>query len=195
MHSPIIYIVQKESDLFESLDFKLDYDLLPCEEDIDDSLVESDWNTINTMNDRFWHRGEWPLDLIFDNSRYANVEKNEKTYKLKYNFNSLKQWDEDLMLNLEKYIQTNKEVLAKDEIFYPFAHLDITDYFAIKDQIGSASGNMAYVLYKEYDGNLELYGIYKEKDIIDHCKQIMRHKDIKEVEFEVCLNVVGDYHY
>lgn len=195
MHSPIIYIVENENGLFKEMNYELNEDLIPCEEYLDECLYESDWHVPNTFERKNWHRGEWPIKEMFDRPSYFDSEKTDKTIKLQVNYKSIKAWDEDLIKVKEKYIEKNLKKLHNNETFYPRYDLEFTDYMELQDKIGDAYGGVVYVLYKEYQGELELYEVFKEKDLIDYCKHQMINEKKKEIDFEVCLNVLGDYHY
>lgn len=195
MHSPIIYIVENEKGLFKEMNYELDEDLIPCEEYLDERLEESDWHEPNTIKRKNWHRGEWPIFELFDRSRYINAQETNDTIKLQINYENLKAWDEDLIKVQEKYVEKNRQKLLDNKIFYPRYDLDFNDYMELQDKIGDVYGGTVYILYKEYQGELELYDVFKEKDLIDYCKFEMINQNKKKIDFEVCLNVVGDYHY
>ncbi|PTI73869.1 hypothetical protein BU064_13085 [Staphylococcus succinus] len=195
MHSPIIYIVQNENGLFQQMNYQLEEDLVPCEEYLDECLVESDWHVPNTIERKNWHRGEWSIGEMFDKSPYFDVEKFSQTIKLQINYKNIRAWEEDLIKVQDKYVEKQREKLMNNEIFYPRYDLDFYNYMKLRDKIGDAYGGTAYVLYKEYQGELELYDVFKEKDLIDYCKLEMINQNKKAIDFEVCLNVVGDYHY
>lgn len=195
MHSPIIYIVENENGLFKEMNYELNEDLIPCEEYLDECLVESDWHVPNTIELKNWHRGEWSIGEMFDNSPYFDVEKFSQTIKLQINYKNIRAWEEDLIKVQDKYVEKQREKLMNNEIFYPRYDLDFYDYMELQDKIGNAYGGTAYALYKEYQGELELYDVFKEKDLIDYCKFQMINQNKKKIDLEVCLNVVGDYHY
>ena len=47
MHSPIVYIVENEKGLFKNMNYRLDEDLLPCEEYLDE--CDKDESNINCI--------------------------------------------------------------------------------------------------------------------------------------------------
>lgn len=195
MHSPIVYILQKEKGNIIENNHMLDEDFLPCEEFMDDCLTESDWHAINTLDDPTWHRDAWPLKDLMKEHLYFNVEENNQKLNFTIDKKSLMAWDDSINYLLEKYIKKSKNKLFNQEYFNPSYDLELDDYFKIQDKFGNAYGGVAFVLYKEYEGELELYDVFKERDIIEHCKRQMNLFDKDEIEFIVYQNVMGDYHY
>lgn len=195
MHSPIIYILQNEKGNMNENHHKLDEDLLPCEELMDDTLVESDWHMINTLDDPMWHRGECSLKDVMKEHLYFNVEENNHKLNFTVDKKNLMAWDDAINYLLERYINASKNKLFNNEYFKPNYDLEFEDYFSIQDKFGQAYGGVAFVLYKEYKGQLEIYGVFKEKDLIEYCKREMNMRDKDEMTFSVYQNVIGDYHY
>jgi len=195
MHSPIVYIVENENGLFKDMNYRLDEDLLPCEEYLDECLVESDWHEVNTLDNPTWHRGNWPLDKVMKMHHYLEFKEIDDQIKFSINKKNIIDWDKAINELLETYMATRNRKLENNEIFTPFNDLEFEDYFAFEDKIGKAHGGTAFILYKEYEGELELYGVFKERDLIEYCKDQMIMKNKDEIEFDVCLNTTGDYHY
>src|SRR5699024_4506712 len=115
--------------------------------------------------------------------------------KFSINKKNIIDWDKAINELLETYMATRNRKLENNEIFTPFNDLEFEDYFAFEDKIGKAHGGTDFILYKEYEGELELYGVFKERDLIEYCKDQMIMKNKDEIEFDVCLNTTGDYHY
>lgn len=198
MHSPIIYLVQEskeKTDIFKENNYELYEEELPCEEYMDDSLVESDWHQINTIGDITWHRGDWSMEDIFSNHLHFDFEKTENVNRLKITKKNLIAWDDALNYYLERYVKASKRKLLNNEIFQPIHDLDSDDYFAIQDMLSQSYGGIAFVLYKQYDNELEIYDVFKEKDLIEYCKREMFHEEQNEIAFNICKNAAGDYHY
>lgn len=196
MHSPIVYILEIDDERLRDKGFILEDDLLPCEEELSDCLPESDWLKSNTLNDPTWHRGRWPLINLFENHSFMDVEVNEDIIKITIDKIHLKAWDEELNQALERYITKSREKILNNKLFQPLYDIDIDDYFVIEDKIGNAYGNTAFVLYNENsDGSIGGHDIFKEKDLIYYCKRQLDFKKKDKIEFYLCSNVVGDYHY
>ena len=68
MHSPIIYIIEQDSEYAKSLRGNLPQENEMYDEDLFFYIDESDWLNANTLDDDHWHRNQWNEDFknMFD---------------------------------------------------------------------------------------------------------------------------------
>lgn len=201
MHSPVVYIIEQDSDYAKSLGGNL-----PKENEMDDEILfeyidESDWLNANTLDDDHWHRNQWNEDFknMFDSSNYSNLEESENgDLKLTFDQTNLESWyvrllelNEESNRNIKGHIEN---VYRETPYFFPYSSMD--SYMEAKDMSESAYGGIRYVMYvtSPTDDELEIYDVFKQKNLMEYVQRKLESGN-KKVEFAICQNVVGDYHY
>jgi LEA14-like dessication related protein len=201
MHSPIIYIIEQDSEYAKSLRGNLPQENEMYDEDIFFYIDESDWLNANTLDDDHWHRNQWNEDFknMFDSSNYTNLEESENgDLKLTFDQRILKNWyvrllelNEESNRNIQEHLKDNYN---KTPLFFPYSSMD--SYMEEKDMSETAFGGIRYVMYvtSPTDDTLEMYDVFKQKNLMDYVQSKLESGN-KKVEFAICQNIVGDYHY
>jgi hypothetical protein len=201
MHSPIVYIIEQDSDYAKSLGGNLPQENEMYDEELFEYIDESDWLNANTLDDDSWHRNQWNEDFknMFDSSNYTN-EKEEKNGNLKLTFDqtNLESWYVRLLELNEESNRNKKEHIENidSETPYFFPYSSLGSYMEKKDMSESAFGGIRYVMYvtSPTDDTLEMYDVFKQKNLMDYVQGKLESGN-KKVEFAICQNIVGDYHY
>jgi LEA14-like dessication related protein len=201
MHSPIIYIIEQDSEYAKSLRGNLPQENEMYDEDLFFYIDESDWLNANTLDDDHWHRNQWNEDFknMFDSSNYTNLEESENgDLKLTFDQRNLKNWyvrllelNEESNRNIQEHLKDNYN---KTPYFFPYSSMD--SYMEAKDMSETAFGGIRYVMYvtSPTDDTLEMYDVFKQKNLMDYVQSKLESGN-KKVEFAICQNIVGDYHY
>lgn len=201
MHSPVVYIIEQDSDYAKSLGGNLPQENEMDDEELFEYIDESDWLNANTLDDDHWHRNQWNEDFknMFDSSNYTNLEESENgNLKLTFDQTNLESWyvrllelNEESNRNIKEHI---KNIDSETPYFFPYSSID--SYLEAKDMSESAYGGIRYVMYvtSPTDDTLEMYDVFKQKNLMDYVKSKLESGN-KQVEFAICQNVVGDYHY
>lgn len=201
MHSPIIYIIEQDSEYAKSLRGNLPKEKHVDDEDLFEYIDESDWLNANTLDDDHWHRNQWNEDFknMFDSSNYTNLEESENgNLKLTFDQTNLESWyvrllelNEESNRNIKEHIEN---IDSGTPYFFPYSSMD--SYMEAKDMSESAYGGIRYVMYvtSPTDDTLEMYDVFKLKNLMDYVQSKLQSGN-KKVEFAICQNVVGDYHY
>ncbi|MFH6326650.1 hypothetical protein ACHLQO_12185 [Staphylococcus aureus] len=200
MHSPIIYIIENDSDFAISMKGILPQEKHMLEEDLLDYITESDWLHANTLEDKYWHRNQWneEFELFFNNNPYVDLIQNkDNVWFLSFNKTHINKWykriielNNECNSNLEKYICTNNK-----ETEYNFPFNSISHYIEYKDMMGLSFGGPKYVLYTSYKNELEMYDVLNLKQMIEYVRNKLEQNKLSTVSFQLCQNIVGDYHY
>ncbi|EVX44299.1 hypothetical protein U271_01861 [Staphylococcus aureus F70893] len=200
MHSPIIYIIENDSDFAISMKGVLPQEKHMLEEDLLDYITESDWLKANTLEDKYWHRNQWneEFELFFNNNPYVNLIQNKDNgLFLSFNKTHINKWykriielNNECNTNLEQYICTNNK-----ETEYNFPFNSISHYIEYKDLMGLSFGGPRYVLYTSYKNELEMYDVLNLKQMIEYVRNKLEQNKLSTVSFQLCQNIVGDYHY
>lgn len=201
MHSPVVYIIEQDSDYAKSLGGNLPQENEMDDEELFEYIDESDWLNANTLDDDHWHRNQWNEDFknMFDSSNYSNLEESENgNLKLTFDQTNLESWyvrllelNEESNRNIKEHI---KNIDSETPYFFPYSSMD--SYMEAKDMSESAFGGIRYVVYvtSPTDDTLEMYDVFKQKNLMDYVQSKLESGN-KKVEFAICQNVVGDYHY
>lgn len=201
MHSPVVYIIEQDSDYAKSLGGNLPQENEMDDEELFEYIDESDWLNANTLDDDHWHRNQWNEDFknMFDSSNYTNLEESENgNLKLIFDQTNLESWyvrllelNEESNRNIKEHI---KNIDSETPYFFPYSSMD--SYMEAKDMSESAYGGIRYAMYvtSPTDDTLEMYDVFKQKNLMDYVKNKLESGN-KQVEFAICQNVVGDYHY
>lgn len=198
MHSPIIYIIEKGTEYVKSLEGVLPYEDQVLEETLLDYIDESDWLAANTLEDSHWHRNQWNESFkdMFEDSLYYNFTETEKgKMELSIHHDNLINWDKRVLELNEEYNEFLKTNLKENKFSNAFPYREFKNYFEYIDMVRNEIGGIKFVLYQDYQGELEFDGVFSTKDLIDHVKRTLEFKNKNKVEFQICTNVVGDYHY
>ncbi|HGO1604243.1 TPA: hypothetical protein ACK0EB_002582 [Staphylococcus aureus] len=200
MHSPIIYIIENDSDFTISMKGVLPQEKHMIEEDLLDYITESDWLNANTLEDKYWHRNQWneEFELFFNNNPYVDLIQNkDNVWLLSFNKTHINKWykriielNNECNTNLEQYICTNNK-----ETEYNFPFNSISHYLEYKDLMGLSFGGPRYVLYTSYKNELEMYDVLNLKQMIEYVRNKLEQNKLSTVSFQLCQNIVGDYHY
>ncbi len=200
MHSPIIYIIENDSDFAISMKGVLPQEKQMLEEDLLDYITESDWLKANTLEDKYWHRNQWneEFELFFNNNPYVDLIQNkDNVWFLSFNKTHINKWykriielNNECNTNLEQYICTNNK-----ETEYNFPFNSISHYIEYKDLMGLSFGGPRYVLYTSYKNELEMYDVLNLKQMIEYVRNMLEQNKLSTVSFQLCQNIVGDYHY
>ncbi|MCA1235763.1 hypothetical protein [Staphylococcus aureus] len=200
MHSPIIYIIENDSDFAISMKGVLPQEKHMLEEDLLDYITESDWLKANTLTDKYWHRNQWneEFELFFNNNPYVDLIQNkDNVWFLSFNKTHINKWykrtielNNECNTNLEQYICTNNK-----ETEYNFPFNSISHYIEYKDLMGLSFGGPRYVLYTSYKNELEMYDVVNLKQMIEYVRNKLEQNKLSTVSFQLCQNIVGDYHY
>ncbi|MGJ8462389.1 hypothetical protein ACSGFZ_03660 [Staphylococcus haemolyticus] len=201
MHSPIVYIIEQDSDYAKSLEGNLPQENEMDDEELFEYIDESDWLNANTLDDNHWHRNQWNEDFknMFDSSNYTNLEESENgNLKLTFDQSNLESWyvrllelSEESNRNIKEHI---KNIDSETPYFFPYSSMD--SYMEAKDMSESAFGGLRYAMYvtSPTDDTLEMYDVFKQKNLMDYVQRQLESRN-KKVEFAICQNIVGDYHY
>ncbi|WP_281512328.1 hypothetical protein [Mammaliicoccus vitulinus] len=198
MHSPIIYIIEKGTEYVESLGGQLPDENQLFEETLLDCIEESDWLVANTIEYSSWHRNQWDesFEDMFKANSYYNFKVTEKgIMELSILHHNLINWDKRLLELHEEYNELLKNNLKENKFTSAFPYRDIKNYFEYKDMVEKESGGIKFVLYQDYAGELEFYGVFNTRDLVEHAKRTFEFKNTNTIEFQICTNVVGDYHF
>lgn len=200
MHSPVVYIIEQDSDYAKSLGGNLPQENEMDDEELFEYIDESDWLNANTLDDDHWHRNQWNEDFknMFDSSNYTNLEESENgNLKLTFDQTNLESWyvrllelNEESNRNIKEHI---KNIDRETPYFFPYSSID--SYLEAKDMSESAYGGIRYVMYvtSPTDDTLEMYDVFKQKNLMDYVQGKLESGN-KKVEFAICQNIVGDYH-
>lgn len=201
MHSPIVYIIEQDSDYAKSLGGNLPQENEMDDEELFEYIDESDWLNANTLDDNHWHRNQWNEDFknMFDSSNYTNLEESENgNLKLTFDQTNLESWyvrllelSEESNRNIKEHI---KNIDSETPYFFPYSSMD--SYMEAKDMSESAFGGLRYAMYvtSPTDDTLEMYDVFKQKNLMDYVQRQLESGN-KKVEFAICQNIAGDYHY
>lgn len=200
MHSPIVYIVEQDSEYAKSLGGKLPEKYHLHDEDLFNYIHESDWLNANTLEDKHWHRNQWNESFVsmFNDSSYFDLIENEDgCLILSFNKSHLNNWFRRIVeLNnesnekLKEYISTSN---SKTEFQFPFnssAH-----YHEYNDLMGTSLGGIRFVIYSSYENELEIYDVVNMRELIDYVRHGQEQENTSIITFQICQNIVGDYHY
>ncbi|PTH39461.1 hypothetical protein [Staphylococcus capitis] len=201
MHSPIVYIIKQDSDYAKSLRGQLPKENHMDDEDLFDYIEESDWLNANTLTDAHWHRNHWNesfKDLLASN-KYHNLDETKNgDLILSFDQSHIKNWYKRILeLNEERNCNINKYLdnkIEKKASFFPYNNFE--HYLEAKEITGNAYGGTRYVLYvtSPTDATLEMYDVLNLNELINYVDSELS-KESKSVEFQICKNIVGDYHY
>lgn len=61
--------------------------------------------------------------------------------------------------------------------------------------MGLSFGGPRYVLYTSYKNELEMYDVLNLKQMIEYVRNKLEQNKLSTVSFQLCQNIVGDYHY
>ncbi|WP_251522065.1 hypothetical protein [Staphylococcus sp. Marseille-Q6910] len=201
MHSPIVYIIEQDSDYAKTLGGNLPQEYEMEDEELFEYIDESDWLNANTLDDDHWHRNQWNEDIkdMFDSSSYSNLEESENgELKLTFDQTNIESWyarllelNEESNRNIKGHIEN---VNRETPHFFPYSSFD--SYMEARDMSESAFGGIRYVMYvtSPTDDTLEMYDVFKQKNLMDYVQHRLESGN-KKVEFAICQNIVGDYHY
>lgn len=198
MHSPIVYLIENDSEFTESMQGQLPREDFPYEEYLLDAINEADWLVANTLDEENWHRNQWNDEFIamYKQHPYFNLKQHEDDrLELEITKENIKHWDKDLLALAKKMAETleaycDKNIMAPR---IPFDNLD--DYFNYNDMIGNSHGGDKFVVYNSYNDELDLYGVLSMKDLIEDVRLRLQGKQQNSVTYQLCQNIVGDYHY
>lgn len=198
MHSPIIYLIEKDSEYAKSMKGELPYEFFPDDEYLLDYIHESDWLVANTLEEKNWHRNQWNNDFInmYKHHRYFNLKQHEdKRLELEITKEHIKNWDKDL-LELTKKLAETLETHCNNNIMAPHILFDnIVDYSDYKDMIGEPHGGERFVIYKSYENELNTYGVLSVKRLIEDVRLRLQREKQNSITYQLCQNIVVDYHY
>ncbi|MDQ7134591.1 hypothetical protein [Staphylococcus aureus] len=198
MHSPIVYLIENDSEFTESMQGQLPSEDFPYEEYLFDFINEADWLVANTLDEKNWHRNQWNDEFIdmYKQHPYFNLKQLEDDrLELEITKENIKHWDKDLLALTKKMAETleaycDKNIMAPRIIFD-----NLDDYFNYNDMIGNLHGGPKYVVYNSYNDELELYGVFSMKDLIEDVRLRLSGDKQNSVAYQLCQNIVGDYHY
>ncbi|WP_353420031.1 hypothetical protein PYH66_13450 (plasmid) [Staphylococcus delphini] len=177
---------------------ELPYEFFPYDEYLLDYIHESDWLVANTLDEKNWHRNQWNDEFIdmYKQHPYFNLKQLEDDrLELEITKENIKHWDKDLLALTKKMAETleaycDKNIMAPR---IPFENLD--DYFNYQDMIGNSHGGDKFVVYNSYNDELDLYGVFTMKDLIEDVRLRLNGDKQNSVAYQLCQNIVGDYHY
>ncbi|MDQ7134592.1 hypothetical protein [Staphylococcus aureus] len=192
MHSPIIYLIENDSDFAKSMKGQLPREDFPCEEYLFDYIDESDGLVANTLDEKNWHRNHWNEEFIdmYEYHSYFNLKQHEdKCLELEITKENIKNWDKDLLEATTKMEEILEEYCTENDM-----DPRITSE-QIEDIIGNSYGGERFVVYKSCGDELDVYGVLPMKYLIDDVRLRLENEEGSSVTYQLCHNIVGDYHY
>ncbi|HHW5730101.1 TPA: hypothetical protein ACU2EH_002610 [Staphylococcus aureus] len=194
-------MIKQDSDYAKSLRGQLPKENHMDDEDLFDYIEESDWLNTNTLTDAHWHRNHWNesfKDLLASN-KYHNLDETKNgDLILSFDQSHIKNWYKRILeLNEERNCNINKYLdnkIEKKAFFFPYNNFE--HYLEAKEITGNAYGGTRYVLYvtSPTDETLEMYDVLNLNELINYVDSEL-NEESKSVEFQICKNIVGDYHY
>lgn len=189
MHSPIIYLINDD----ENYNGQLPKDDVPFfdEEDFVNSISESDYVTLDISENKNWHRNNWLDDLnsMFENNPYVTFN-NDVNPTLTITNDNLTAWFKDVLNITEKYQTGIKNYLngqSKNSIEFPFDN--IKDTITFRDMVEKPYGGVRFIIFEKYNNEWQYPQIESLKSLIDN------NKFTPNVTYQICTNIVGDYHH
>lgn len=189
MHSPIIYLIKDDENYNEQLP-KDDVPYID-EEDILNAIPKSDYVTLDIFENEHWHRNNWLDDLndIFKDHPHVTLN-NDGNPTLTITDKNLTNWFKDALNIIEKYqkgIQNHLNGQSKNTLEFPFN--DISDKIQFHDMIEEPFGGVRFIIFEKFDNKWDYPYIRSVKSLIDD------NKFTPGTTYQVCTNIVGDYHY
>ena len=189
MHSPIIYLIKDD----QNYNGQLPKDEAPFfdEEDFVNAISESDYVTLDISENEHWHRNNWLDDLndIFEDNPYITLN-NDGNPTLTITDENLKNWFNDVINITEKYkkgIQNHLNGQSKNTIEFPFDN--ISDTITFRDMVEEPYGGVRFIVFEKYNNEWQYPQIESLKSLIDN------NKFTPDATYQICTNIVGDYHY
>ncbi|MCD8845217.1 hypothetical protein [Staphylococcus gallinarum] len=199
MHSPIIYLLEKGTDYVDSLEGFLPSEYEIDEETLFDYIDESDWLVANTLKESNWHRNQWneEFDSMFKDNPYISYSKEGNNMVLTITHENLIKWDKRVLELNGKYNDVIKENLKNNKFTDSLPFNIFQEYFEYKDMVLDEYGGIRFAVLGDFEncGELEFYHIYSLKELVDDAKRKISIKRKSAIKYQVCTNVVGDYHY
>lgn len=198
MHSPIIYLIENDSDFAESMKGQLPHEYFLYEEYLFDYIDEADWLVANTLEEKNWHRNQWNDEFIdmYKQHRYFNLKQHEDNHlELEITKENIKRWDKDLLALTKKMVKALEGYCAKDIMAPRIPFDNIEDYFNYNDMIGKSHGGERFVVYKSYQDELDVYGVISIENLIEDVRLRLEREGQNKITYQLCQNIVGDYHY
>nr|WP_013012272.1 hypothetical protein [Staphylococcus simulans]ADD24879.1 hypothetical protein [Staphylococcus simulans bv. staphylolyticus]ADD24928.1 hypothetical protein [Staphylococcus simulans bv. staphylolyticus] len=198
MHSPIIYLIENDSDFAESMKGQLPHEYFPYEEYLLDYIDEADWLVANTLEEKNWHRNQWNDEFIdmYKQHRYFNLKQHKDNHlELEITKENIKCWDKDLLALTKKIVKGLEGYCAKNIMAPRFLFDNIDDYFNYNDMIGKSHGGERFVVYKSYKDELDLYRVVSMETLIEDVRLRLQGEAHNKITYQLCQNIVGDYHY
>lgn len=199
MHSPIIYLLEKGTYYADSLKGHLPSEYQIDEETLLDYIDESDWLVANTLEKSYWHRNQWNEEFedMFKNNPYINYSKEKENIILSITYENIIEWDKRVLELNEKYSKVIRENLKENKITEPAPFNQLREYFEYKDMLVDEYGGIRFAVYGDFEdcGELEFDGVFSLKDLIDEAKRTLLINRNTVIKYQICKNIVGDYHY
>lgn len=189
MHSPIIYLINDDENYKGQLP-KEDVPYID-EEDFLNAISESDYMTLDISKNEHWHRNNWLDDLndIFKDNPYMTLN-NDGNPTLTITKENLIAWFKDVLNITQKYqtgIENYLNGQLKNTIEFPFDN--ISDTVNFRDMVEEPYGGIRFVIFKKYNDEWQYPQIHSIKSLIDD------NKFTPGATYQVCTNIIGDYHY
>lgn len=189
MHSPIIYLINDDENYKGQLP-KEDVPYID-EEDFLNAISESNYMTLDISKNEHWHRNNWldDLDGMFKDNPYITLN-NDDNPTLTITNDNLTTWFEDVLNITEKYQKGIKNYLngqSENTIEFPFDN--ISDTVKFRDIVEEPYGGIRFVVFEKYDDEWQYPQIHSIKSLIDD------NKFTPGATYQVCKNIIGDYHY
>lgn len=198
MHSKIIYLIENENELTNSFGGQLPLEYLITNETLYDYIDECDYVESNYSNEESDCAEE--LDSIykevFEDSNYFELKQNiQGVYEVSINHKNLINWDKRYLEICENYSTKIRQNLLNNEFTKNEPFDNFQEYFEFQEMNANDIGGVKFVIYRDIDGELDFDTMYNIRDLICYVKYRLEHENKEKIEYQICTNVLGDYHY
>lgn len=195
MHSKIIYLIENENELTNSFGGHLPLEYLITNETLFDHINECDYVEAYYSNDNTEEIDSIYIET-FENSNYFEFNQNEQgVCEVSIGHDNVINWDKRLLELNEKYNTIIKDNLSKNQFTNNHPFDTFQECYEHDEMLGDDIGGVKFVIYRDIDGELDFYSVFNISDLICYAKSTFGIQSKGKVEFQICTNVMGDYHY
>ncbi|MCE5132218.1 hypothetical protein KJB62_12655 [Staphylococcus saprophyticus] len=204
MHSKIIYLIENENKFTNSFGGHLPLEYLITNETLFEHITESDYIETNYMNnDEDYNLIDDLKEIckeVFIDSEYFDFKEDiYEEYVVSINRNNLINWDKRFLELNEKYSDKIKSNLSQNEFTTNCPFDTFKEYYEYQEMTGKDLGGYKFAIYRDIGGELDFDTVLNINDLICYAKsdfglQNKENFNKENIEFQVCTNVLGDYH-